>query len=109
MNSAQVAIAVRPGEHACACFAHAADWSRTAAAFLHGGIVSGRRVVYLYDGEDPATLAHDLVSEDDELAAALTRGQLELRIAQEAYTPDGRFDGERMIDVTWVLRDARVG
>jgi hypothetical protein len=49
------------------------------------------------------------VSEDDELAAALTRGQLELRIAQEAYTPDGRFDGERMIDVTWVLRDARVG
>jgi ABC-type transporter Mla MlaB component len=86
------AVPIRPGEHACCRFTHAADRRRLALAFVRAGLDRGHKVVYL-SGEDDATrFVADLVATDDRVDAALERGQLEVRPATDEYVPDGTFD-----------------
>jgi anti-anti-sigma regulatory factor len=97
-----LAVAIRPGEHACCRFAHADDRRRLALAFVRAGLDRGQRVIYLSSSGDGARFVADLAAIDDRVDEALERGQLEVRSAEGAYVPDGSFDADRMHDA---LRD----
>jgi ABC-type transporter Mla MlaB component len=90
---------VRSGEHACCHFAHADDRERLAVAFVRDRLQRGDKVVYLFDGDDPAALVTRLERLDPGFEAAMARGQFEVRRARDAYIPDGRFDADRMLAV----------
>ncbi|MEA2241119.1 MAG: hypothetical protein QOD24_675 [Solirubrobacteraceae bacterium] len=90
-------VAVRPGEHACCRLAHAPDRERLARAFVRAGLERGDKVLYSSDHDDLDTLAERLSGGDALLRSALDTGQLSIRRATDVYTPDGRFDAERML------------
>lgn len=93
------AVAIRPGEHACCRLAHAADRQRLARDFIRDGLRRGHKVVYLHD-EDVTDFVSHLAAIDDSMQPAVARGQLDVRSAHTTYTPDGRFDVERMLSTT---------
>jgi hypothetical protein len=94
---ANVALAVRAGEHACCRCAVAEDRARLTAAFIGAGLARGHKVVYLCPGDDLESTAADVTAEIPEAGPALASGQLEVQDAELAYTPDGCFDLERML------------
>jgi anti-anti-sigma factor len=97
MDPTEIALAVRPGEHACCRFAQARDRDRLALAFIRDGLRRGHKVVYLHDAGDVAAFRDGIAALDAGAAEAISAGQLELRAAREAYTPDGTFDADRML------------
>jgi ABC-type transporter Mla MlaB component len=109
-----VAVAIRPGEHACCRFAHAADRRRVAVAQVRDGIARGHRVVYLGDCDDVGAFVAELVAVEPAIEPALASGQLVVRRACDAYTPDGTFEIERAVramedDHTAALADGYQG
>jgi hypothetical protein len=96
MGSPVFAVPVRPGEHACCHFTHADDRERLAVAFVADGLRRGDKVVYLHDSDNAASLVARLEQVDPSFAAAMSRGQFEIRRAHDAYIPNGRFEPDRM-------------
>jgi ABC-type transporter Mla MlaB component len=92
-----IAVAVRPGEHACCRFAHADDRRGAALAFTRDALRRGNKVVYLCESEDTPALAAELAAAAAEVGAAIDSGQLELRRASGAYKPGGSFDVDGML------------
>ena len=98
-------MAIRPGEHACCRFPQAADRRQVAATFVRGALSRGHKVIYFCAEQDRDAivleLADDreqsLAEQPDRIAGAIERGQLELRPASSAYTPDRSFDMERTL------------
>jgi ABC-type transporter Mla MlaB component len=97
MELADVAVAVRPGEHACCRLAHDHDRERLARAFVVAGLERGDKVLYITDHDDLGERGAQLTAGDDMLAAALDSGQFVVRLARDAYTPGGRFEPKRML------------
>jgi anti-anti-sigma regulatory factor len=97
VHCAELALAVRPGEHACCRFAHADDRERVSVAFIRDGLGRGRKVVYLSDSDDTAVLVTRLGRLDAAFEPALARGQLDVRRACDTYMPDGRFESDRTL------------
>jgi anti-anti-sigma regulatory factor len=93
---------VRSGEHACCHFAHAEDRERLTVAFVRDRLGRGDKVLCLLDGDDAQALVARLERVDPGFASAMARGQFEVRVAREAYIPDGRFEADRMLAL---LRD----
>jgi hypothetical protein len=96
--TADPAVAVRPGEHACCRFVMAEDRWRIASALVRDGLRRGHRVIYFYDRDDVAAFSSELVALDDAVGPALARGQLVIRAAATAYAPDGTFSVDRMLE-----------
>jgi anti-anti-sigma factor len=92
-----VAVAIRPGEHACCRFTHAADRRRVAVAQVRDGLGRGHRVVYLCDHDDVAAFVTELAAVDAAIEPAIESGQLEVRRAFDSCTPDGRFEIDRAV------------
>jgi ABC-type transporter Mla MlaB component len=96
-DESDLAIAIRPGEHACCRFVRAQDRLRAAKTFVHEGLRRGDKVVYLLDADDMDGLVSELAGESDRVRPAIESGQLEVRPARGAYLPDGSFDVERTL------------
>jgi anti-anti-sigma regulatory factor len=96
-------VAVRPGEHACCRFPHAADRERLALAFARCGLARGDKVIYLVDREHLHQCRAELVEGCVEIADALDRGQFGLRHARAEYNPEGMFEIGRMLE--WVAAE----
>jgi anti-anti-sigma regulatory factor len=92
-----VAVAVRPGEHACCRFAAAGDRRRVAVDIVREGLQRGDRVLYVCDRDDVQEFVSELAALDDEVIPAIERGQLHLCASADFYVPDGRFDIERTL------------
>lgn len=92
-----VAVAVRPGEHACCRFAHAEDRRLAALGFVRDALRRGNKVIYLCESEDVQALGDEMAQAAGEVGPAIESGQLELRSAPGCYTPDGAFDVDRML------------
>lgn len=104
-RSAQLAVSVRAGEHACCRFADGDDRERLAVAFARDGLRRGDKVVYLFDGDDPVPLLSRLGQLDRVFESAIASGQFELRPSRDAYIPDGRFEADRMLATLRELHD----
>jgi anti-anti-sigma regulatory factor len=94
---AELAVAIRPGEHACSRLSQADDRERLAVTFVRDALRRGRKVVYLCDGDDVTALVTRLLELDPAFEPAQARGQLDARRAHDAYLPDGRFEPDRML------------
>ncbi|HTE62522.1 MAG TPA: MEDS domain-containing protein [Solirubrobacteraceae bacterium] len=95
---AELAVAIRPGEHACCRLSQADDRERLAAAFVRDALRRGHKVVYLCEGDDVTALVRRLLELDPAFEPARARGQLDARRARDAYLPDGRFEPDRMLE-----------
>lgn len=83
--------------HVCAFFHSAEERDRVLMPFFAEGLARGEKVFHVVDSRLrdqhlAACSAHGL-----EVETALQRGQLEVRVWEDAYLKDGYFDGERMI------------
>jgi ABC-type transporter Mla MlaB component len=97
MYSSEIALPVRPGEHACCRFARREDRERLTIAFIRAGLERRLRVIYLCETSDSQAFVDRLRDADERVAPALASGQLELRAARTAYLPDGTFDPDRVV------------
>src|SRR3977135_1741653 len=99
MTLVPLAVAIRAGEHACCRFACPEDRVRLAAAFVRDELWRGHRILYLCDpGECSREIAR-LPARSDQGEPALSRRQLEVRFARDAYFPDGRFEIDRVLSM----------
>ena len=94
---ADLAVPVRSGEHACCHLPHADDRERLAVAYVRDRLRRGDKVLYLFDGDDATALLARLQELDPAVEPAVARGQFEIRVARDAYIPDGRFEADRMV------------
>ena len=56
-----IALPVRPGEHACCRFARPEDRERLTIAFVRAGLGRNQKVIYLYQCEDPVAFLQRLL------------------------------------------------
>jgi ABC-type transporter Mla MlaB component len=97
MNTSEIALAIRPGEHACCRFARSEDRERLTVAFIRAGLGRRYKVIYLHESDSSDGIKERLIAADALVAPALASGQLELEPARQTYLPDGVFKPERMI------------
>jgi anti-anti-sigma regulatory factor len=97
MNTREIAVPVRPGEHACCRFPRPEDRERLTFAFVRAGLERRHKVLCLHEPEDSGSFVQRLVAADARVADALASGQLEVRPARREYLPDGMFDSDRML------------
>ena len=92
-----IAIAIRPGEHACFRFERQEERERIADAFMCVGLRLGHRVVYLCESRDVDATLLRLTAAEPDVASALRTGALEVRDANTMYLDGRSFDVEQMI------------
>jgi anti-anti-sigma factor len=92
-----VALAVRPGEHACCRLSETEDRERLAVAFVREGLRRGHRVLYVPDGGAGDARIQALAASDPEIMPAVASGQLDIRSAHEVFTPGGGDDAARVL------------
>src|SRR4051812_41528677 len=96
MKTTEIALPIRPGEHACCRFARREDRERLTIAFIRAGLSRGQKVIDLRDHDLPHDFLDRVRAADERIDAALDSGQLEVRPTRGAYPAHGRFAaGER--------------
>lgn len=83
--------------HACAFFASRDEEYRTLLPFVRDGIERGERAFHIVDPSLREDHRSRLTAAGIDVSATESRGQLEVRVWEQAYLRDGRFDQNRMI------------
>lgn len=86
-----------PISHICGFYETEEEHRALVTSFLIQGLERGERVIYITDTHPIGLILDYLQDSGVDGGAALARGQLAFRTAQEAYLPDGRFDPDRML------------
>jgi len=102
----RVAELLQQHRHICAFFNSTDEEMRVILPFIRDGLRQGSRVVLgLRDrdmAEHPRRLRESGIHVDEQVAS----GRLELMRARDAYFPDGRFDGDGMLETVREILDA---
>ena len=85
--------------HVCAFFNSDEEEYHVLLPFIKDGLKSGDKAVHVLNPEQRQDHLQRLAGAGIDPAAAQQSGQLELRVNTEVYLPDGRFDGDRMLQV----------
>ena len=93
--------------HICFLYETEEEHRAFVTEFLADGIRRGEKMLYLLDFHTPAMIV-DYLRGRVNLTLAIAKGQLRWMQAAEAYTPNGRFDPDRVLGM-WqeVLEEAR--
>lgn len=83
--------------HVCAFFNNADEEYRILLPFIKDGFACGHKAVHVVNPDQREEHMQRLTAAGIDLAAVQASGQLDLRINQEVYLPDGRFDADRML------------
>jgi hypothetical protein len=83
--------------HVCAFFSSKEDEYRVLMPFIKDGFEKGDRAFHVVDGKRRTDHLRRLEQEGIDVAAAESRGQLEVRRWDQAYIKDDYFDQYRMI------------
>ncbi len=86
-----------PTSHICGFYETEEEHRALVTPFLIQGLERGERVVYIIDAHSAETILEYLQDGGVNGEAAIARGQLVFRIAQETYLPDSRFDPDHML------------
>jgi ABC-type transporter Mla MlaB component len=97
MNASEIALPIRPGEHACCRFARPEDRERLTIAFVRAGLGRHYKVIYLHEPHNSDGFIARLVAADPDVAPALAAGQLELEPARQTYLPEDEFEAKRIV------------
>src|SRR5215470_12164260 len=85
--------------HICAFFHDDDEEYRVLLPFIKDGLACGEKAVHVVNPGARADHVKRLVGAGIDAAAAVERGQLEVRTNGETYLRDGRFDADRMLSV----------
>jgi hypothetical protein len=83
--------------HVCAFFHNAEEEYRVLLPFIKDGFRCGHKAIHVVNPDQRQDHLQRLAKAGIDAAAAQESGQLEVRINQDVYLPDGRFDPDRMI------------
>ena len=83
--------------HVCAFFSNADEEYRVLLPFIKDGFECGDKAVHVVNPDQRHDHLRRLAAVGIDPAAAEQSGQLEVRIINEAYLRDGRFDKDRML------------
>jgi hypothetical protein len=85
--------------HACAFFNSDDEEYGVLLPFIRDGFNCGHKAIHVVNPDQRQDHLQRLTLAGIDVAAAEQNGQLEVRINNEVYLPDGRFDQDRMIAV----------
>ncbi|HEX7918076.1 MAG TPA: MEDS domain-containing protein [Gemmatimonadales bacterium] len=107
----RVAELLKRHRHICAFFNSSEEEFRVTIPFIREGIRLGSRVVLGLRDRDMAEHPHRLRESGVHVDQLVEDGRLEVIRARDAYFPDGRFDGDGMIETVRSILDAghRIG
>jgi signal transduction histidine kinase len=88
---------LKPHEHLCHIYSTPEEWSAAVATFLITGLRRGERCFYIVDTHTADQVRALLHEQGADVTAAEASGQLAILHENEAYTPGGFFDPDRMI------------
>jgi hypothetical protein len=83
--------------HICAFFNSIDEEHRVLRSFIKDGFDSGEKAVHIVDPELREEHLRQLGEAGIDVGAAIESGQLDLRLWQDAYLRDGRFDQDAML------------
>jgi len=86
-----------PSSHTCGFYESEEEHRALITPFLLQGLERGERVVYVTDAHSAETIRGYLQDAGVDGDAAVARGQLVFRTAQETYLQGDRFDPDRML------------
>jgi enamine deaminase RidA (YjgF/YER057c/UK114 family) len=95
--------------HVCAFFNSEEEEYRVLLPFINDGLKCGDKAVHVLNPEQRQPHLQRLSDAGIDAAAAQQSGQLELRVNNEVYLPDGRFDQDRMLRVFEQLASGNAG
>jgi MEDS: MEthanogen/methylotroph, DcmR Sensory domain len=85
--------------HVCAFFHSDDDEYRTLLPFIKDGFDCGHKAIHVVNPDQRQKHSQRLAEAGIDPVAAQQSGQLDLRMNNDVYLPDGRFDPDRMIGV----------
>jgi len=85
--------------HICALFGSDDEEYRVLLPFMKDGFDRGDKAIHVVNPGQRDDPLHRLAAAGIDTAAAVARGQFELRSSTDTYLPDGRFDRDRMLGV----------
>jgi KaiC/GvpD/RAD55 family RecA-like ATPase len=86
-----------PGDHLCWLYASAEEHRALLTPFMRLGLERTEKVIYIVDEHTAELVLSYLRDAGLEVEPYLSRGQLTILSAAEAYMRDGSFDPDRMI------------
>lgn len=92
--------------HVCAFFDSADQEHKVMNPFVRDGIERGEKAFHIVDPTLHADYVGRLEAGGVDVAAALARGQMELRTWEEAYLREGHFDQDAMLALIEEVLDA---
>jgi len=91
-----------PGEHLCCIYQTEAEHQMVLTAFMRRGLEQNQKVIYIVDAHTAKAILDYLRSDESQILPVeklLENGQLVILSQDEAYTRNGQFDPEQMIDL----------
>jgi hypothetical protein len=95
--------------HVCAFFNSAEEEYRVLLPFIKDGFRCGHKAIHVVNPDQHQDHLQRLDEVGIDVAAAQQSGQLDLRINEDVYLPDGRFDPDRMISAFEQLASGNSG
>lgn len=89
---------LQAGDHVCFLYKTEEEHRAFLVEYLSGGIQRGEKVLYVLDSHTAAVLV-DYLHGRVNLTLAIAKGQLRWMQAADAYTPRGRFEPNRVLEL----------
>jgi PAS domain S-box-containing protein len=88
-----------PSGHICGLYKTEEERRSMTANFVHQGLESGEKVLYIKDRSEDEDILADLASDGLPVETYLRQGQLRLLSSEEAYLEGDLFDPDRMVSM----------
>ena len=90
---------LEPGDHLCCIYRSEDEHRSLVAPFLRRGLEGNQKVIYIADAHSAFHILAYLREEGLDAAAFMDKGQLVMLTSDEAYTKEGSFDPDLMIEL----------
>lgn len=90
---------LEPGDHLCCLYRSEEEHRALLAPSMRRGLERGQKVLYIADAHTASTILAYLRAEGVDTSPFLERGQLSILTSNEAYTREGVFNPDRMLEL----------
>ena len=90
---------LKPHDHLCLIYESKEEWRAMVVPFISIGLRQGEKCIYVVDTSTAEEIRNYLLEEGVDVDSAEKSGQLSILDETEAYTREGSFDPDKMIDL----------
>ncbi len=90
---------LKPGDHLCLLHESHDDWLLSIASFIHSGLTSNQKCLYITDYHTADEIREHLALNGVDIKSHLLNGQLAILDSKDVYLIDGCFDSGRTISL----------